>query len=97
MTRLNTYRANDMIRVKRLGLERFKKSRYGDKKEFVRAAKESRKRDGNKCRRCGRTYGLQTHHRIPVSKGGSVTGLYNLQTLCKSCHELEHRHLWRRR
>ena len=47
------------------------------------------KRDGFKCKICGRTAedGIKLHvdHIIPVSKGGE-TVLNNLRTLCETCN-----------
>jgi hypothetical protein len=47
------------------------------------------RRDGNKCRECGRTAGqvpLEIHHVVPVAKGGTDE-MSNLITLCKSCND----------
>lgn len=41
-------------------------------------------RDGA-CLKCGSTEHLTTHHRIPVTRGGS-NHRDNLATLCRSCH-----------
>lgn len=35
---------------------------------------------------CGETEGLEVHHIIPMSEGGSIHGLDNLETLCSPCH-----------
>lgn len=44
------------------------------------------KRDGNRCRRCGRrTNDLEIDHILPISKGGKST-MDNLQTLCRRCN-----------
>ena len=44
------------------------------------------KRDGYKCRYCGRhTDDLEIDHIVPISKGGKST-LENLQTLCHRCN-----------
>lgn len=44
------------------------------------------KRDGNRCRKCGRrTNDLEIDHILPISKGGKST-MDNLQTLCKRCN-----------
>ena len=44
------------------------------------------RRDGNRCRKCGRhTNDLEIDHIIPISKGGKST-MNNLQTLCHQCN-----------
>jgi 5-methylcytosine-specific restriction endonuclease McrA len=55
------------------------------------AREAARRRDGNCCRRCGSTQGLQVHHVTPVSEGGERYALDNLVTLCSSCHAAQHR------
>jgi 5-methylcytosine-specific restriction endonuclease McrA len=56
------------------------------------------KRDGGMCVICKSkgtfTKGSDTHHIIPLSKGGSNT-MSNLITLCESCHSQRHNHLYR--
>jgi 5-methylcytosine-specific restriction enzyme A len=51
----------------------------------------ARRRDGDRCRGCGGTHGLQVHHVTPISEGGDRYALSNLVTLCKSCHDAQHR------
>ena len=43
-------------------------------------------RDGFRCRACGSGEGLEVHHVVPMSKGGSRFALSNLMTLCGTCH-----------
>ena len=43
------------------------------------------KRDGWRCRECGR-YGNQVDHIKPLHQRGAVYDESNLQVLCKSCH-----------
>ena len=40
---------------------------------------------GRVCNKCGSTYNLTVHHRVPIKLGGS-NELYNLEILCNSCH-----------
>jgi 5-methylcytosine-specific restriction endonuclease McrA len=56
-------------------------------------SQEVRNRD-QKCMNCGSTVGLQTHHNIPLSRGG-LNIQANLITLCVSCHNKKHIHLSR--
>lgn len=42
-------------------------------------------RDENKCRKCNREDGLEVHHIVAVSDGGS-NEMDNLITLCSGCH-----------
>jgi hypothetical protein len=44
-----------------------------------------RKRDGNKCRKCGRQSHIERHHIIAVMDGGA-NDLDNLLLLCWPCH-----------
>ena len=54
-------------------------------------------RDQGKCQSrkasgvCGRP-GVDVHHCIPLSRGGTST-MANLITLCKDCHNLRHKHM----
>lgn len=69
---------------------------YSFKKGWSAAVRsEVFKRDGGRCKVCGRFCGglnsgkgngWEAHHVIPVSQGG-VTSLENLQTCCVSCHK----------
>ena len=43
------------------------------------------------CEKCGRTIGLEVHHKIPVIEGGSDE-LDNLQVLCDICHDDIHKY-----
>lgn len=52
-------------------------------------------RDGNRCRRCGRTSPetrLELDHIVPLSRGGTSSE-DNLQTLCVDCNKLKLDHL----
>jgi 5-methylcytosine-specific restriction endonuclease McrA len=42
-------------------------------------------RDGHRCVKCGRDYGLQAHHVIPLHRGGDYS-VGNGVTLCTGCH-----------
>ena len=72
----------------------FSKDAYGDNwKEHTRSVKVAN--DGC-CFDCGATANLQTHHIIPLTKGGT-NSTFNLITLCNHCHSKRHKHLKRRR
>jgi 5-methylcytosine-specific restriction enzyme A len=51
----------------------------------------ARRRDGDRCRQCGSTQGLEVHHIVPIAEGGNRFALSNLATLCGSCHHASHR------
>ena len=44
------------------------------------------RRDGYKCRTCGRRTGLECDHVRPIAKAGDWLDMDNLQTLCRGCH-----------
>jgi len=46
---------------------------------------EANNRDGNRCIKCGKKTGIETHHIIP-----ELEELANLMTLCHGCHKKEH-------
>ena len=43
-------------------------------------------RDHYTCRMCGRHGRAECDHVLPISKGGALWALSNLQTLCRTCH-----------
>jgi len=47
------------------------------------------RRDGFRCALCDSTDGIQIHHALPRSLGGSNSPM-NLVTLCWRCHALAH-------
>lgn len=71
---------------------------YGTKNDWAALSVACIKRDGHRCTQCGRgsTVGnrLNAHHIIPVSRGGKSV-MYNLKTLCVSCHSKQpfHQHM----
>lgn len=82
------------------GVTRIVRDTYGTSKQdswwTIRAAVI--KRDGGKCFKCGcledprNGVHHQVHHIRELSKGGTTT-MSNLMTLCKACHERQHKHL----
>ena len=44
------------------------------------------RRDGYRCRSCGRPGRLEVDHITPMARGGAPLDENNLQTLCRSCH-----------
>jgi transcriptional regulator NrdR family protein len=48
-----------------------------------------RRRDGNKCQKCGEEEDLHVHHIEPISEGGDNDNL-NLITVCADCHRAIH-------
>lgn len=47
-------------------------------------------RDNHQCQSCGSTENLTAHHILPVADGGT-NRIDNLVTLCRLCHDHEHR------
>lgn len=43
------------------------------------------------CEKCGRTIGLEVHHKIPLIEGGT-DNIDNLQVLCDICHDDIHKY-----
>ena len=46
---------------------------------------------GFRCQECYKAGALETHHKIPVLKGGDFWNENNLKVLCRTCHIEEHR------
>lgn len=46
----------------------------------------ARRRDGNRCVRCGSRSKLSVHHLTSIRDGGDPFALDNLVTLCSRCH-----------
>ena len=59
-------------------------------REAIRVRAAVRRRDGGKCRACGKP-GFETHHIIYRSHGGRDTE-DNLVTTCATCHRAIHGH-----
>lgn len=49
------------------------------------------KRDGWRCRQCGRPGRLECHHIRALADGGARYALDNVETLCRGCHVAFHR------
>jgi 5-methylcytosine-specific restriction endonuclease McrA len=49
-------------------------------------ATQVKQRDHYRCQICRTSRNLTIHHKIPRDQGGT-NDLYNLQTLCHSCHD----------
>jgi hypothetical protein len=61
-----------------------------DKHRWQKRRTVVRKRDGNRCVRCGSERKLSVHHIVKPQHGGDDS-LDNLVTLCSRCHGLQHR------
>ncbi len=59
-------------------------------RETIRVRAAVRKRDGGKCRCCGKP-GFDLHHIVYRSRGGKDTE-DNLVTTCRACHTAIHQH-----
>ena len=67
-----------------LSISRVERGKVSNKMRFA-----IYKRDGYRCKRCGRRdngTNLEIDHIIPISKGGK-SDYYNLQTLCRRCNK----------
>ena len=82
-------------RIVKLALKDFKRDGYARQPSSVNGWDEARKNrlalDEFSCYHCSAKSGLEVHHVIPRSKGGS-NALCNLLTLCHSCHDKMHSH-----
>lgn len=82
----------------RLQHKRGRKSKYRrvlDSDYWREVCRLVRIRDGHCCQRCGKTYGLEIHHKTYYKNGQSIVGkelehLECLTTLCEDCHQHEH-------
>ena len=57
-----------------------------NRKRWARVRLAVFRRDGYRCRKCGRPGRLECDHVIPLRAGGDPWDLSNLQTLCRGCH-----------
>lgn len=60
--------------------------------EWRRNRKAALERDGYKCVYCWETVRLAVHHIRPLRMGGTHA-IYNLITVCRSCHDDEHQQI----
>lgn len=62
---------------------------------YRKNSKEARRLDGHRCRVCGSSFSLETHHVVPRSLVGKLLrdALENLLTTCHDCHELFTKHV----
>ena len=49
------------------------------------------RRDGYRCRRCGKAGRLEAHHVKRLEDGGDPYDLDNIESRCRDCHISEHR------
>jgi len=86
------------FRVAKLSSKSFRKEKYSSKPSSKNGWYEARdkrlKLDNYQCQEdgCGSKTGVQVHHKVPVSHGGSHA-MSNLLTLCSKCHSKQHKHL----
>ena len=57
-----------------------------DRKRWRSVRRRVFRRDGWRCRGCGRAGRLECDHVIPLDAGGKLYSLDNLQSLCRGCH-----------
>jgi 5-methylcytosine-specific restriction endonuclease McrA len=85
-TRNNRGRCRDCLRRYEGAKRARRANRARSSMAWQNARAAARKRDGERCQRCGATEGLEVHHITPLSKGGAEFDLSNLTTLCQECH-----------
>ena len=66
--------------------------------KFWASTREKRRKSvGKVCQACGATLtGLELHHIVPLSKGGTNNPMNTIQ-LCEKCHSKRHKHMTKRR
>ena len=57
-----------------------------DRRRWARLRRQVFRRDGWRCRACGRAGRLECDHVTPLDAGGDPYALANLQALCRGCH-----------
>ena len=57
-----------------------------DRRRWAAVRRAVFRRDGYRCRKCGRAGRLECDHVLPLDNGGDPYDLANLQTLCRGCH-----------
>ena len=57
-----------------------------DGRRWARVRRMVFRRDGYRCRSCGRAGRLECDHVVPLRRGGAPYDPVNLQTLCRGCH-----------
>ena len=62
-----------------------------NRRAWARARRACFRRDGYRCRRCGRPGRLEAHHVKPLDKGGAALDVANLIALCRYCHIRDHK------
>jgi 5-methylcytosine-specific restriction endonuclease McrA len=62
---------------------------FRDSRRWQQVREVAKRRDGQRCRRCGTSERLEVHHITPIEQDGSVFDLDNLVTLCQPCHRRE--------
>lgn len=63
-----------------------------ERTQWMRVRREVLARDGHRCRACGQSHGLDVHHVVMRSLGGSDDAT-NLIALCRDCHTSVHGHV----
>ena len=64
----------------------WRKGKVPDRKIWTRLRQQLLDRDGWACRTCGRRGRMEVDHVRPLSDGGDMYSVGNLQTLCRACH-----------
>lgn len=79
---VNKRRYTNKFGVTRIG-------RYKYSEQWPKLSRDIKRERGNKCERCHSISNLETHHIIPISRGGRDTRS-NLIVLCGTCHDKRH-------
>ena len=62
-----------------------------DARRWERVRRAAFRRDGYRCRACGKAGRLEAHHEPPLRQSANPYDLDGVRTMCRSCHIERHR------
>lgn len=93
-TMVRTVRVQNKHRKPKLIVDRFwarSKDTWCEEPDKLKAEYRNKviERDGEKCNICklSKVSTLSIDHKLPISRGGPVNGIENMQLLCSQCHD----------